>query len=165
MSASPVLQNWKEISAYVGRTERTLQRWETEFGFPVHRPSSKMRSSVMALSEEIQEWMRKKPSLSSIRESAQPNPSKFSPSHRGEDGPENPQTATPQSAPTHCQAHRFVNNKMQENATMKLVQSSQLLQEQHKRLRADLHNLVETQRKLCEELRQVLDRTPEHTLP
>ena len=68
MGAKVVLQSWKEISAYVGRTERTLQRWEQQFGFPIHRPSSKLRSSVMALSEEIQDWTRAKPSLLSIRQ-------------------------------------------------------------------------------------------------
>jgi hypothetical protein len=33
---SNILVSWKEISAYTGFTERTLQRWEQRFGFPVH---------------------------------------------------------------------------------------------------------------------------------
>jgi len=49
MPADCVLQTWKEISEYVGRTQRTVQRWEQQFGFPVHRPAGKPRSSVMAL--------------------------------------------------------------------------------------------------------------------
>jgi hypothetical protein len=79
MATAIVLQTWKEISAYVGRTERTLQRWEVQFGFPVHRPSGKSRSSVMALSQDIEEWTRTKPSLVSIRESSRLSPAKPSP--------------------------------------------------------------------------------------
>ena len=70
MAVQAVLQSWKEISRYVGRTERTLQRWEQEFGFPVHRPSGKSRSAVMALTREINEWARGKPSLALIRQTA-----------------------------------------------------------------------------------------------
>ena len=67
MALQVVLQSWKEISKYVGRTERTVQRWEQDFGFPVHRPSGKSRSAVMALTKEIQEWTRGRPSLLQIR--------------------------------------------------------------------------------------------------
>ena len=69
MPADCVLQTWKETSEYVGRTQRTVQRWEQQFGFPVHRPAGKPRSSVMALGQEIQEWTRGRPSLVSIRQS------------------------------------------------------------------------------------------------
>ena len=58
-----VLQSWKEISAHVGRTERTLQRWERDFGFPIHRPSGTRRSAVIAVASEIQEWLRATPML------------------------------------------------------------------------------------------------------
>jgi hypothetical protein len=70
MSPTTVLQSWKQIAAYVGRTERTIQRWEQEFGFPIHRPAGKSRSAVMALAQEIQEWTREKPSLVEIRTTA-----------------------------------------------------------------------------------------------
>lgn len=73
MSIPVVLQSWKQIAKYVGRTERTVQRWELEFGFPVHRPSGKSRSSVMALAQEIEEWTRDKPSLVQIRKTARLN--------------------------------------------------------------------------------------------
>ncbi len=71
-----VLQSWKQISEYVGRTERTLQRWEREFGFPVHRPSGKPRSAVIALADEIQQWARGKPSLNQIRQMSRLNQAK-----------------------------------------------------------------------------------------
>jgi hypothetical protein len=32
------LGNWREISKYLGRGIRTLQRWERMYGFPIHRP-------------------------------------------------------------------------------------------------------------------------------
>ena len=31
------LDSWKEIAAFFGRAERTVKRWETERGLPVHR--------------------------------------------------------------------------------------------------------------------------------
>ena len=67
MHAGGVLQSWKQIANYVGRTERTVQRWEQEFGFPIRRPSGKARSAVMALVSEIEEWTRGKPSLVEIQ--------------------------------------------------------------------------------------------------
>ena len=70
MAARVVLQSWKEISAYVGRTDRTLQRWERKFGFPVHRPAGKSRSAVIAVASEIDEWMRATPLLQEAREAA-----------------------------------------------------------------------------------------------
>ncbi|MBV8051926.1 MAG: helix-turn-helix domain-containing protein [Acidobacteriaceae bacterium] len=73
MAVSRVLQSWKQIAEYVGRTERTVQRWEQAFGFPVRRPSGKQRNSVMALTQEIEEWTRGKPSLIQLRESARLN--------------------------------------------------------------------------------------------
>lgn len=67
MRKSRVLQSWKQIANYIGRTERTIQRWEREFGFPIRRPSGKARSAVMALVSEIEEWTRGKPSLVEIQ--------------------------------------------------------------------------------------------------
>lgn len=67
MRKSRVLQSWKQIANYIGRTERTVQRWEREFGFPIRRPSGKARSAVMALVSEIEEWTRGKPSLVEIQ--------------------------------------------------------------------------------------------------
>lgn len=68
MHAGGVLQSWKQIANYVGRTERTIQRWEREFGFPIRRPAGKARSAVMALVSEIEEWTRGKPSLIEIQD-------------------------------------------------------------------------------------------------
>jgi len=62
------LNSWKEVAQYVGRSERTIQRWEREFGFPVHRPAGKLRSSVIAVTAEIDEWIMNSPaSRSTLR--------------------------------------------------------------------------------------------------
>jgi hypothetical protein len=53
-----ILNSWKEISNYVGRGVRTVQRWEQMYGLPVHRAAGKDRSAVYALSDEIDTWLR-----------------------------------------------------------------------------------------------------------
>jgi hypothetical protein len=64
-AASPtrqdVLNSWKEIAAYLGRGVRTVQRWELDAGLPVHRPKRKNRSAVVALSEELDQWLTRTP--------------------------------------------------------------------------------------------------------
>jgi predicted DNA-binding transcriptional regulator AlpA len=57
-----ILNTWKEIAQYVGRSVRTIQRWERELGFPIHRPRGKQRSAVLAMPPEIDEWARHTPS-------------------------------------------------------------------------------------------------------
>ena len=52
-----VLHSWKEISVYTGRGVRTIQRYETQFGFPIHRPAGSPRSAVLAFSDEIDGWL------------------------------------------------------------------------------------------------------------
>jgi hypothetical protein len=54
-----VLNSWKEIAAYLGRGVRTVQRWEHDAALPVHRPKGKDRSAVLALTNELDEWLRR----------------------------------------------------------------------------------------------------------
>jgi predicted DNA-binding transcriptional regulator AlpA len=61
------LSSWKEISAYTGYSERTLQRWEGTLGFPVRRPAGRSRSAVVSLSNEIDAWFRSAPMLPQLR--------------------------------------------------------------------------------------------------
>jgi tetratricopeptide (TPR) repeat protein len=50
------LDSWKEIAAFFGRDERTVNRWEKELGLPVHRlPGTKGR--VYAYSDELSDWL------------------------------------------------------------------------------------------------------------
>jgi len=62
-SSKTILNSWKEIAAYVGRGIRTLQRWERDHGFPVHRPSGKQRSAVFAVTSEVDNWLKTRPLL------------------------------------------------------------------------------------------------------
>ena len=56
-----VLHSWKEISTYTGRGVRTIQRYEVQFGFPVHRPAGSPRSAVLAFSDEVDQWLAGSP--------------------------------------------------------------------------------------------------------
>jgi len=62
MASKGILSSWKEIAAYLGRSERTIQRWEIQFGFPIHRPSGRKGTSIIAMTAEIDEWIRGAPS-------------------------------------------------------------------------------------------------------
>lgn len=52
------LDSWKEIASFFGRAERTVKRWETERGLPVHRVPGSARGSVFAYPEELAEWLK-----------------------------------------------------------------------------------------------------------
>jgi len=54
------LDSWKEIAAFLGRAERTVKRWETERGLPVHRVPGAGRSAVFAYTIELTEWLKGK---------------------------------------------------------------------------------------------------------
>ena|SRR5215469_9379737 len=62
-----VLHSWKDIANYAGRGVRTIQRYETELGFPVHRPDGRSRSAVLAFSDEVDEWLGKPPTAATVR--------------------------------------------------------------------------------------------------
>jgi hypothetical protein len=153
MADNSVLQTWKEISDYVGRTERTLQRWEQQFGFPVHRPSGKSRSSVMALTQEIEEWTRGKPSLVSIRLKIRMSRAELQPSSKDAETGHDPNrssrdrfagSGTPQSddaRPLH-------------SVTLERLQRATFLLQKQRDLRQEVVDLLEVQRRLCERLKQ-----------
>jgi hypothetical protein len=51
------LNSWKEISLYLDRGIRTVQRWERELGLPVHRVGRGPRSPVHAFPSELHAWL------------------------------------------------------------------------------------------------------------
>src|SRR5438477_9782874 len=55
------LNSWKEVADYVGLSARTLQRWEKRWKLPMHRPAGRMRSAVIAVTSEIDEWIQQAP--------------------------------------------------------------------------------------------------------
>jgi hypothetical protein len=65
-----ILNSWKEIATYLGRGVRTVQRWESQLGLPVHRPAGKDHSAVLAFSSELDDWLNSRP----VRQAMQPEP-------------------------------------------------------------------------------------------
>src|SRR5689334_13796087 len=59
---SQVLSSWKEIAHYINRGVRTVQRWERDYGLPVHRPKAHIKGSVFALKNELDSWLARVPS-------------------------------------------------------------------------------------------------------
>ena len=64
------LDSWKEIASYLGRGERTVKRWETMRGLPLHRVPGTGRATVYAFTAELDEWLqsRKAQQLEAIEE-------------------------------------------------------------------------------------------------
>lgn len=65
-SATPTLagdrlDSWKEIAAYLGKTVRTIQRWERSKGLPVHRHGHGKNGSVYAFTADIDRWLKYEP--------------------------------------------------------------------------------------------------------
>jgi hypothetical protein len=58
-----LLNSWKEISAYLNRGVRTVQRWERALGLPVHRIRSGNRAPVFAFGNELEQWLRDKAAM------------------------------------------------------------------------------------------------------
>lgn len=59
VSAAPDdrLDSWKDIASYLGRSVRTVRRWEAE-GLPVHRHMHQALGSVYGYKSEIDAWRR-----------------------------------------------------------------------------------------------------------
>ena len=59
------LDSWKEIAAFFGRDERTVNRWEKELGLPVHRlPGTKGR--VYGYTDELSDWLAASRSVETV---------------------------------------------------------------------------------------------------
>jgi len=54
------LESWKQIAAYLDRSERTVRRWETSEGLPVHRREHEKQDTVFAFRHEIEAWSRRR---------------------------------------------------------------------------------------------------------
>lgn len=53
-------ESWKEIAAYLKRTERTCRSMELRAGLPVHRFDGSPKARVFAFKDEIDAWLEKK---------------------------------------------------------------------------------------------------------
>jgi tetratricopeptide (TPR) repeat protein len=76
------LDGWKEVAAHLGRSERTVKRWEAERGLPTRRVPGKGRPSVYAYAEDLDEWLKASPDLEpeAAIESPEPDPVPAEPS-------------------------------------------------------------------------------------
>jgi hypothetical protein len=57
---SNTLTSWKEIATYLGKSVRTVQRWEASLGLPVRRPNANDRNIVVAIPSELDGWIKKR---------------------------------------------------------------------------------------------------------
>src|SRR5262245_27545552 len=55
-SAADRLDSWKEIATYLKRSVRTVHRWESEQGLPVHRHLHQSSGTVYAFKSELDTW-------------------------------------------------------------------------------------------------------------
>jgi hypothetical protein len=53
-----ILTSWKDIAHYFGKGVRTVQRWERELGLPIRRPKHTTKSTVLAVLDEVNDWVR-----------------------------------------------------------------------------------------------------------
>ena len=56
-----VINGWKEIANYLGKSVRTVQRYERVLGLPVRRPARKSIASVIATKVELDAWIAAAP--------------------------------------------------------------------------------------------------------
>lgn len=54
---SQVLSSWKDVAAHLGKSVRTVQRWETELGLPIHRPNGRQQRIILAYPDELRRWV------------------------------------------------------------------------------------------------------------
>ncbi|OGD22661.1 MAG: hypothetical protein A2W03_16295 [Candidatus Aminicenantes bacterium RBG_16_63_16] len=72
METKGIIESWKEISDYLKRSVKTCQRWEGEFGLPVHRLEETPKARVFADKGELDVWIREKLHLADFSENARP---------------------------------------------------------------------------------------------
>jgi len=53
-----VLDGWKAIADYLGRSVRTVQRWRRLYGLPVHSVAGRGGGNVFAYLAEVETWRR-----------------------------------------------------------------------------------------------------------
>ena len=57
VDAAPRLVGWKDIASYLGKADRTVKRWGSERGLPVHRVPGTAKTSVYAYPAELDQWL------------------------------------------------------------------------------------------------------------
>src|SRR4051794_1947927 len=52
-----LLESWKEIAVYLGKSVRSVQAWEKHEGLPVHRHQHEKRGTIYAYRSELDAWL------------------------------------------------------------------------------------------------------------
>jgi tetratricopeptide (TPR) repeat protein len=60
MGGRRILDGWKAIATYLGRTGKTCRNWEHELGLPVHRLDDSTSAHVFAYTDELDRWRKEK---------------------------------------------------------------------------------------------------------
>ena len=59
MEGKRILDSWKEIAAYLKRSEKTCRHWVKELGLPVRRLEESPKARVFAYADELDRWLEK----------------------------------------------------------------------------------------------------------
>ena len=62
-----VFSGWKDVANYLGKSVRTVQRYERELGLPIRRPAAKATIAVIATKAEIDAWILASPLRAALR--------------------------------------------------------------------------------------------------
>src|SRR5262245_40599993 len=80
-SVADRLDSWKEIAAHLKRSVRTVHRWESEQGLPVHRHLHQSSGTVYAFKSELDAWWAsRKIELEAAAETLEETPATATPS-------------------------------------------------------------------------------------
>jgi tetratricopeptide (TPR) repeat protein len=100
------LESWKEIAAFFGRDERTVNRWEKDLHLPVHRLPGKQRGRVYAYTEELRAWAQRPRGQASAGDGA------AGPGDPGELIEFPTRDVSPASEPANRPSHRFLDSRL-----------------------------------------------------
>jgi hypothetical protein len=56
-----VFSGWKDVANYLGKSVRTVQRYERELGLPIRRPVANATITVIATKAELDAWISASP--------------------------------------------------------------------------------------------------------
>ena len=62
-----VFSGWKDVANYLGKSVRTVQRYERELGLPIRRPAAKGTIAVIATKAELDAWISASPLRAAFR--------------------------------------------------------------------------------------------------
>jgi predicted DNA-binding transcriptional regulator AlpA len=53
-----ILRSWKEGTNYVGACDKTVQRWVSQYDFPIRRLDRRKGAVVFAFEAEVNDWLQ-----------------------------------------------------------------------------------------------------------